>query len=151
MKQADRVAGGLFLAISAGIAFDVRRLEVLPVGPGTIPLLVAVLLAAIALVIVAKTFRRGGERFEVDSLPAPTSPAHPIYVVLAVALYVFALSRIGYLVATFALVVAMLVRLADMKPSRIVAVALAVSLGTFLVFQKLGIRLPAWLLETYLS
>lgn len=151
MKRSDRVAGLLFLAIVGLLAFDTRRLQVLPVGPGTVPVLVAVLLAIAAVVLVASTFQSGANDEIVSGWPTPSGLINPLFVISAVALYLLALSTIGYLISTFLLVIALLTRLADYSWFRTAALGLIVSVATFLIFEKLGMHLPSWLLEKYLA
>lgn len=144
MKRYDIGAGLLLLLLSAVVMFDARRLDVLPVGSGTFPVLLAAMLAVCALLLI------GGHLAKV--LPASAAPEWPsgdgllnVLVGCAVtALYVAAIAVVGFLPATFAFVVVMLSRISRYGwLARIAIGALVAGLAT-VAFGALGVSLPAF-------
>ena len=144
----DRIAAGLFIALAAVIAFDSRRLEIVPVGPGTLPMLVAALLAVTAGAMLTRPVEEspGGRRSVLNF----SVMANPLYVAACIALYTVGVAFAGYLVSTFMLVVAMLVRLSSYRIWHTLALALLVSLLSYYTFTKLGMHLPGAWIEAHL-
>ncbi len=144
----DRIAAGLFIALAAVIAFDSRRLEILPVGPGTLPMLVAVLLALTAGRMLTRPVEEspsgGRSTFQLSMM------ANPLYVAVCIALYTAGVAFVGYLASTFLLVMAMMARLSSYRILHTVALALLVSVLSYYTFTKLGMHLPGAWLEDHL-
>jgi len=150
MKHPDRVAGVLFLALAALIAYDARRLQSLPVGPGTVPLLIAAALAIASLALFAFSFSQHASA-DRQADPAPNSSYNALYAGAVVALYLLSMAFIGYLLSTLFLVVAMLFKLADYRPRKVVALGVSVSLATYVILERLGLHLPGGPLESWLG
>ena len=143
MKRYDIGAGLLLLLLSAVVMFDARRLEVLPVGSGTFPVLLAAILAVCALLLIGGHLAR--------LLPAAAAPELPsggsmnVLIGCSVtALYIAAIAVVGFLPATFVFVVAMLSRISRYRwLTRIAIGALIAGLAT-VGFGALGVSLPAF-------
>ncbi|HMN81587.1 MAG TPA: tripartite tricarboxylate transporter TctB family protein [Burkholderiaceae bacterium] len=144
MKRYDIGAGLLLLLLSAVVMFDARRLEVLPVGSGTFPVLLAAILAVCALLLIGGHLAR--------LLPAAAAPEWPsgdgsmnVLIGCSVtALYIAAIAVVGFLPATFVFVVAMLSRISRYRwLTRIAIGALIAGLAT-VGFGALGVSLPAF-------
>jgi hypothetical protein len=145
-----RVAGVLLLALAALIAYDARRLQSLPVGPGTVPVLIAAALAIASLALFALSFSQHASA-DRQADPAASSSYNALYVGAVVALYLLSMAFLGYLLSTLFLVVAMLLKLADYRPWQLAALGVSVSLATYVLLEKLGLHLPAGLLESGLG
>jgi hypothetical protein len=144
MKRSDRLGGLLFMLLAGLIAYDARRLQASPVGPGTVPLMVASLLGVAAFALFLSSFRRSTARAETD---ADKSSFNAVYVSIVVALYLACMYVLGYLPSTVLLVTAMLWRLSEWRLWKIVLLAALVSGSSFYLFTKLGMHLPGGLLE----
>lgn len=140
----DRISGG-FLIILACIAIYVAR--DLPFGSlrkpeaGFFPLSLSVLLLVFGAVITINSFRREAKEFDFS--------ARSWYVVIASAafiLYAISLEKVGYILATSAIMLLVLRGLGGMRWVRALLIAIPSVLVSYVAFVKLGVPLPQGLL-----
>jgi hypothetical protein len=140
VRRGDLAAGALFAALGAGVC---ARAMTLTIGsghdpqPGFFPLIGGILLAALAILLIVQAFGGGGAPGEA----AGDSLRPPAVLVAGLAIYAAFLEWAGYPVMT-ALMALLALRVLGTRwgPGIVVSVALAV--GSFLLFVKLGVPLP---------
>jgi hypothetical protein len=150
MKRYDAVCGILFVVVAGVILLDARRLEILPIGSGTLPVIIAVVLMLAGLRLVAGLFRSRSEDEKGPAWPLKAGLFNLVYVAGITILYVFTMGWIGFLVATFLFVTTMILRLSRWKWYGAVGFGIGVSVASFWFFEKLGMSLPLWFFERYL-
>jgi putative tricarboxylic transport membrane protein len=147
-----RVWGLLLLA--AGIAVlaattAVRSQEgYAATGPRFIPLIVGILLVALALVFLLRTTLLPDDDLAERAAreAGETEWRTPLLVVAGLIAYAYLLEPLGYVVATTVFVPAVARVLGSRSPARDVVIGLALGLGVYVAFtQYLGVPLPAGL------
>ena len=108
-------------------------------GPGVLPLALAVFLGVVSLGIVLSGLKTGsGEPVK------PTHGARPWLAALATLAYAALFQPVGFVLSTLAYTAAV-TRLFTRDPRALVAVPIAVALALFSFFRlALGVRLPPW-------
>lgn len=140
VRRGDVAAGGLLAA--AGLAVCIRAAG-LTVGsahdpqPGFFPLIGGTLLIALAGLLIAQGFRGKAEPAEA----AGESLGPPAILVVGLAIYAALLEWAGYPLMTSLMALLALRVLGTRWGSGIVA-GVVLSLGSYLLFQKLGVPLP---------
>ena len=106
-------------------------------GPGTFPFITAMLLGSVSLFTTVKTLRKtppqnlkGRSRGEANWQNVPL-------VLVAMIAYVFLLSRAGFLLSTFALILFFLRVIASQRCFSAILIAVAIALGSHIVFNIL--------------
>lgn len=139
MLTTDRVAGLVLLLFSLGVMWETR---VLPLGslhqpgPGTMPMLLAIALAAMGLLVAIA----GGGSPPLASLAWPEKQ-HALAILAACAFAALALERLGYRLTVLLLLAFILGPVERKRPVVVAATALGLSLGTFFLFSNL-LRVP---------
>ena len=135
MLTRDRVAGAVIVLFSLYVMWEDRALPLGTFhkpGPGYMPMLLAVILALAGLLIVLT----GGTSPPFASL-AWTEWRHTLAILAGCGFTALALERLGYRL-TVALLVGFLLSVVERRrPVTVIALALALSLGTFYVFCTL--------------
>ena len=140
VRRGDLVAGALLVALGVGVCI---RAVGLTVGsahdpqPGFFPLIGAIVLIALAGLLIAQAFRGAGEPTEVSE----ESLAPPAVLVVGLAIYAALLEWAGYPVMTTVMALLALRVLGTRWMPGVVASVL-LSLGSYLLFVKLGVPLP---------
>jgi len=135
MLTRDRVGGIALLLFAAAVIWEDRAFplgSVTKPGPGYMPMLLASILAAMAILVICT----GGRS------PALTSLGwcvwrHAIAILAGCVFAALALERIGYRLTVIVLVGFLLWVVERKQPAVVVATALGLSLGTFYVFSTL--------------
>lgn len=135
MFTRDRSAGIVLFLFALGVLWENR---VLPVGslhkpgPGYMPMVLAILLAAMAILVIVN----GGHSSSLRSLEW-AERRHAVAVLAGCAFAALALERLGYRL-TVILLVGFLLRVVERRrPVTVLAAALGLSLATFYVFNDL--------------
>jgi hypothetical protein len=139
MLTRDRVAGVALLVFAAAVMLEDRAFPLGTItkpGPGYMPMLLAGILAAMAVLVIWA----GGRS------PAWTSLdwsewRHAVAILAACVFAALALERFGYRLTVIILVSFLLWVVERKRPAVTVATALGLSLGTFYVFSTL-LRVP---------
>jgi putative tricarboxylic transport membrane protein len=135
MLTRDRVAGAVILLFALYVMWEDR---VLPLGtyhkpgPGYMPMLLAIILAAAGLLIVLA----GGTSPPFASLEW-TEWRHAVAILAGCAFTALALERLGYRLTVILLVGLLLWVVERRRPVTVIAMALGLSLGTYYVFCTL--------------
>jgi putative tricarboxylic transport membrane protein len=135
MVTRDRVAGAALLLFALYVMWEDR---VLPLGtyhkpgPGYMPLLLAIILAAAGLL----TLLTGGASPSFASLEW-TEWRHAFAILAGCAFTALALERLGYRLTVILLVGLLLSLVERRRPVTVIAMALGLSLGTYYVFCTL--------------
>lgn len=58
MKPYDLLTGILFLVLAGTVFFDALRIGIFPIGAGTMPVIIAILLAACAVALIISSLKR---------------------------------------------------------------------------------------------
>ena len=149
MKINDAVWGALLLALSAAVFFAIRSFPNIPgqnIGPGAFPGLIAAALAGCAAILVVRgvlELRAGGRLVVLGAwLRSPRHVVNFLLTCAAIAFYVLAVQRLGFLVTATLLLLALFLQL-RVKPWLAVAAALAATVVIHLAFYKLlRVNLP---------
>src|SRR3972149_2878898 len=135
MLTSDRVAGSALVLLAVVTAGETRRLPLGTLhnpGPGYMPLLLAVILGVLGAIVAL----RGGGAPPV--IARRWSEAPPAFAILAGSAFAaFALERLGYRLTVIVLLAFLLGVMERKRPAVVVAVALGLSLGSFLPFFSL--------------
>ena len=135
MLTTDRFAGLLLLLISLGVMWETR---VLPLGslhkpgPGYMPMLLAVALAAMAILVALG----GGGSPPLASLEWPERK-HAFAILAGCAFAALAMERLGYRLTVGILLVFILWMVERKRPAVVAVMAVGLSLGTFFLFSGL--------------
>lgn len=135
MLTRDRVAGIALLLLAAAVMWEDRAFPLGTVtkpGPGYMPMLLAGILAAMAILVICT----GGRAPALTSL-GWSEWRHAIAILAGCVFAALALERIGYRLTVILLVSFLLWVLERKKPAVVVSMALGLSLGTFYVFSTL--------------
>jgi putative tricarboxylic transport membrane protein len=135
MLTRDRVAGIALLLFAAAVMWEDRAFplgSVTKPGPGYMPMLLATILAAMALLVIWT----GGRSPSFGSLGWPEW-RHAVAILAGCAFTALALERIGYRLTVILLVGLLLWVVERKRPAVVIAMALGLSLGTFYVFCTL--------------
>lgn len=150
MKLNDTVWGGLLLALSFAVLWNVRTFPQIPgqsIGPAAFPGMLAVLLAVCAVILVVRGVRARAPRVEFGAWVR--SPRHVGNFVLALAtplFYLAAVDRIGFLL-TAAFLLGVLFWKLGVRPLTALAIAVVTAFVIHAVFYKiLHVALPWGLL-----
>ena len=133
IERMDRIGAVLLFAFGAFMAYQANRLPMRDVmtgamGPGFLPLVLGVGIAALAAV----SFLRP----EVERIAMP-HVGRILLLLLALIGYAVGLDRLGYVVTTFAMLAIMFVALAERGRAWLVALAAVVTVGSYYVFRIL--------------
>jgi hypothetical protein len=101
-------------------------------GPGYMPMVLAIILAAMAILVILS----GGRSASVRSLDW-SEKRHALAILAGCAFTALALERIGYRLTVMLLVGLLLFVVERKRPAVTIAMALGLSLGTFYVFSTL--------------
>jgi putative tricarboxylic transport membrane protein len=135
MLTRDRVAGIALFVFAAAVMWEDRAFplgSVTKPGPGYMPMVLAIILAAMAILVILT----GGRSPSVGTLDW-SERKHALAILAGCAFTALALERIGYRVTVILLVGLLLWVVERKKPVVTIAMALGLSLGTFYVFSTL--------------
>jgi hypothetical protein len=139
--RGDHFAGAVLVIIGALVAWENR---VYPLGsmaspgPGSVPLMLALILGGLGLLIIA----RGGASPLLNSIDWSES-RRGLVLLIACGVAVFALERIGYRLSMIALLAFILGVVEHKKPLPIALVALGFAFGSYYLFATLlRVQLP---------
>jgi len=141
MRKPSEIAVGLgFLAIGIGFMVGAIKLQIggpTDPQPGFFPFLDGIVLIVLSVIFLFQVWRgRVGESQAFGRLWAP------VIVVVAMILYVVALEKLGYIIATLFLS-AVVMKVLETKLWPLVIVSLALPVASFVIFDRLlGITLP---------
>ncbi|MBI4483637.1 MAG: tripartite tricarboxylate transporter TctB family protein [Acidobacteria bacterium] len=144
--QHDRWVAGFLLLVGLLSAFEARGLTVGELGrpgPGFFPFYLAVALSIVSVALLVRSFHHAGlEGTAAQGSGEQSGGNKIIWTLLALFGYTFALDHLGFLVATFLLML-ILFRVVELRrwPAA-VAGSLATSLLAYGLFKLLQIRLP---------
>jgi len=146
MKIHDQISGVFWLGLSIFICIESTKANIgsfrIP-GPGFLPFLAAVVLGAFAIIlIVVNSFGRKQER-EQANLWEDTQWGKVILVFICLFIYTALVTRVGYLITTFGLMV-VLFGIREKERLRVkVAISFITALITYFVFHVwLSVQLP---------
>jgi putative tricarboxylic transport membrane protein len=135
MLTRDRVGGIALLVFAVMVMWEDGAFplgSVTKPGPGYMPMLLAGILAAMALLVIST----GGRSPALSSL-GWSERQHAVAILAGCVFTALALERIGYRLTVIVLVGFLLWVVERKRPPVVVAVALGLSLGTFYVFSTL--------------
>ncbi len=131
----DRVAGVVLLLFALAVMWEDRAFPLGTItkpGPGYMPMVLAIILAAMAILVILS----GGRSASVRSLDW-SEKRHALAILTGCAFTALALERIGYRLTVMLLVGLLLFVVERKRPAVTIAMALGLSLGTFYVFSTL--------------
>jgi putative tricarboxylic transport membrane protein len=139
-RPGDVVAGGLLTLLGVGVSVRAVGLEIgsaLDPQPGFFPFIGGLLLTVLAIILAVQGFRGAsasgeGERDDLRK---------PLVLVVALLVYAALLETVGYPIMTV-LIVLVVLRTLEARWVPGVAVSILLSLGSYLLFVKLGVPLP---------
>jgi len=139
-KPSELIVGLGFLAIGIGFMVGAIKLQIggpTDPQPGFFPFLDGIILIVLSVIFLVQVWRgRIGESQAFGRLWAP------VIVVVAMILYVAALEKLGYIIATLFLS-AVVMKVLETKLWPLVIVSLALPVASFVIFDRLlGITLP---------
>jgi len=150
MKIHDRISGLFWLAVSMFACFKSMQVEVGTIrspGPGFVPFWAGVIFGLLSLFLLAKSFARK------DDNDAPTPFLHGtnwtriLLFLVILCLYALFLQQIGYLLATFGLMLSLLSLSGRMRWWRRILGSIIISSATYVIFNIwLGVQLPGGIL-----
>ncbi|HYN12787.1 MAG TPA: tripartite tricarboxylate transporter TctB family protein [Burkholderiales bacterium] len=146
MKLNDALLGIVFLALSVAVLVTIQGYPKIPgqsIGPGAFPGLIAILLGGCSFALIWRGWRERREQHFVAMGAWLASPRHLLNFLLtvgALAFYVLAAEKIGFLICGAVILLALFLAL-RVKPYLAVALALAVPVLIHLIFYKL-LRVP---------
>ena len=148
-SKRDLIVGCLLLLISA--VWSTTVYQTIPpgtgdgdVGPRAFPLVVGLALGVFAIVLALRHFRVDNvAESEPGEEEEPVSFAGPLLTLAFVVGYGFLMTRIGFMLATFVIVLSvMLICVRERSPLRVGIACFGITLGCWLVFGKvLGVYL----------
>jgi len=165
IKMTSRIQDSLFGAVLLVIAGSWTWLVIktIPpgfgdgeIGPRAFPLAFGIILLMLAALLLAwPLFTRTRDRSESEAPDAPLAEPAPLYwlpaltVLIEILIYGFLLEKIGFVLATPVIVLlVMVVSLRERSVSKLIGTALGLSVGCWLIFEKvMGIYLAkgSWL------
>jgi len=129
----------------ASVRMDIGTLQV--PGPGLLPLLAALFVAALALLLLVTSTLKKGSQGRIAGLWAGTTWKAVVLVSLSLLVYAAVLTRLGFLIATFALMTVLYSVLGRSRLWLRALAALITVLAAYLVFRMwLAVELPKGLL-----
>ena len=146
MKFNDAVLGALFLVLSIAVLFTVQGFPKIPgqsIGPGAFPGLIAVLLAGCSVALIWRGWRERSSQPLVAMGAWLGSPRHLLNFFVAtgaLAFYVLAADRLGFLVCGAIILLSLFLAL-RVKARVAVPLALVLPVVIHLIFYKL-LRVP---------
>ena len=146
MKLNDTVWGGLLLALSFAILWNVRTFPNIPgqsIGPAAFPALLALALAGCAIVLIVRGLRAGHARMVLgDWIRSPHHVGNFLLTVGVLLFYIVAADRLGFIVTATLILLAMFLKL-GVRAKLAVPVAVAAVFFIHIVFYKgLRVSLP---------
>ena len=160
MKRGDFVAGAIGVTISGGalyIASDFPADVVMKIGPAFFPDMLAglLLVCSAALMVSAALAKpvaaRAPEEASVRGLSLDNGIVRALITVAAVIAFTLALRPVGFILTSVVFLTAMMGLLGMRKPWLMLAVAVGVTGGIYLIFEKLlALSLPAGVLDSLL-
>jgi hypothetical protein len=135
MLTRDRVAGAALLLFAVVVMWEDRAFPLGTVtkpGPGYMPMLLAGILAAMAVLVIWM-----GRRSPTLASLAWPEWRHAIAILAGCVFTALAMERVGYRLTVILLVAFLLWVVERKRPAVVVAMALGLSLGTFYVFSTL--------------
>jgi hypothetical protein len=139
--RGDHFAGAVLVIIAALVAWENRAYplgSMASPGPGSVPLMLALILGGLGLLIIA----RGGASPLLNSIDWSES-RRGVVLCVACGVAVFALERIGYRLSMIALLAFILGVVEHKKPLPIALVALGFAFGSYYLFATLlRVQLP---------
>ena len=139
MWTSDRVAGSALVLLAVVTAWETRRLPLGTLhnpGPGYMPLLLAIILAALGVVVVLY----GGSSPRLAELRW-LEARHAAAILIGCGFAAFALEWLGYRLTVVVLLAFLLGVMERKRPAVVAAVALGLSFGSFFLFSNL-LRVP---------
>jgi putative tricarboxylic transport membrane protein len=148
-KTGDLIGSVLLILTGTGVIVESIRLKIgtfLRPQPGFFPFAGGILLIALSLVQLARSWPRR------EAAPRPPQAfgelRRPAILVVGMAIYAGVLDPVGYLISTL-LIAAVILRVLGVRSWKVISLgSLGLSLGTYLLFDRiLGIDLPPGVLE----
>jgi putative tricarboxylic transport membrane protein len=148
MKKADLITGIFLLVLSGYVIQEAWRMPpsaTFGPGAGFLPFWVGMIMATLAVLLLATAWkRRATEADGVSPFPKGKALLAITGVLAGLAVYIFLMEVLGYVVDTFLYVTFLLGVVEREKWSTTIMVAVATTAGLFLIFQiLLGITLPS--------
>jgi putative tricarboxylic transport membrane protein len=146
VKFNDALLGGVFLALSIAVLVAIQGYPKIPgqsIGPGAFPGLIALLLGGCSIALMWRGWRERRAQPLVAMGAWLGSPRHLLNFVVAtgaLAFYVFAADKLGFLVCGALILLSLFLAL-RVKPLLAVPLALALPVVIHLIFYKL-LRVP---------
>lgn len=146
MKLNDTVWGGLLLALSLAILWNIRTFPKIPgqsIGPAAFPGLLAVLLAGCAVLLIVRGVRAGAAKIELGEwVRSPRHVGNFLLALAAPAFYIATVTPLGFIVASTIILLALFWKL-GVRPWVAVLVAVVTAFVIHAVFYKiLRVSLP---------
>jgi putative tricarboxylic transport membrane protein len=147
MKKADLITGIVLLVLSGYVIQEAWRMPqsgTFGPGAGFLPFWVGVIMAVLAVFLLATVWtRQATEQDSVSPFPKGKALLAITGVLGGLAVYIFLMEVLGYLLDTFLYVTFLLGIVEREKWPRTLMVAVATTAGLYLIFQTLlGITLP---------
>ena len=140
MKINDTVWGGLLLALSFAVLWNIRSFPAIPgqnIGPAAFPGLLAVALAGCAVALIVRGLRTDHARLVFgDWMRSPRHVGNFLLTVAVLLFYIFAADKLGFLVTAALILLAMFLKL-GVRVRVAVPVAIATVFFIHIVFYKL--------------
>jgi putative tricarboxylic transport membrane protein len=148
-NRGDLIGSVLLILTGIGVIIESIRLKIGTLRgpqPGFFPFVGSILLIALALVLLIRSWR-GGEASD-QPREAFGELRRPVILVVGMGVYAGVLDPIGYLISTL-LIAAVVLRVLGVRSWKVISLgSLSLSLGTYLLFDRiLGIDLPPGVLE----
>lgn len=141
MGTVDRVSGVVLIALALGVIWESQKLPLGTFhnpGPGYMPTVLALVLGGLGVVIVVF----GGDSVSFGALGWGEGK-HALAILGACAFAAVALERIGYRLTTLLILLFLLWAVERKRPATVVALSLALSLGSYYLFYNLlKVQLP---------
>ena len=150
MINRDQLSGFFWLAISSFVCIEANRVGIGDVhsqGPGFLPFWSGVMLSAFSIIFVVRnTLKKRGKR-EIKSLWKAMSWGKIVWVLILLLIYALLLPRLGYLIATFGLMILLFGIVGKTKLWIKVLADIITVLATYIVFYVwLEVQLPKGIL-----
>ena len=140
MKLNDTVWGGLLLALSLAILWNIRNFPQIPgqsIGPAAFPGLLAVALAGCAIALIVRGLRADHARLVFgDWIRSPHHVGNFLLTVAVLLFYIFAADTLGFLITAALILLAMFLKL-GVRVKVAVPVAIATVFFIHVIFYKL--------------
>jgi putative tricarboxylic transport membrane protein len=150
MIKSDQLSGFFWLAISIFVCIEARRVGVgdfRSQGPGFLPFLSGVMLSALSISLVVSSTLKKTEKPEIKNLWKGMSWGKVALILSLLLIYALLLPILGYLMATFGLIILLLGIIGKTKVWIKVVASIITALSTYIVFYVwLGVQLPKGIL-----